>query len=171
MKCAILAALVEVVPQFVSSCVKALFENSATARRLRACAESWQKQCSEWKEKFRIAELEIQTLRGKLATAYAGIAVLIITVILCMIFPQMRLLIGSVGLAVVFGSQVLPMTSSLKKYVSQGLHLSTRLWQSASREISLVLGHLVQVVERIHRRIRDWRWKSVPVSRNFNTAP
>ena len=75
MKCAILAALVEVVPQFVSSCVKALLENSATARRLRACAESWQKQCSEWKEKFRIAELEIQTLRGKLATAYAGIAV------------------------------------------------------------------------------------------------
>jgi hypothetical protein len=154
MKCAILAALVEVVPQFVSSCINKLFDNRVTAHRLRACAESWQKQCSEWNEKFRIAELEIQTLRGKLATAYAGIAVLIITVI-----------------AVVFGSQVLPMTSSLKKYVSQGLHLSTRLWQSASREISLVLGHLVQVVERIHRRIRDWRWKSVPVSRSFNTAP
>lgn len=171
MKCSILAALAEIVPQFASSFVKALLENSAAARRLRAYAESWQKECSEWKEKFRIAELEIQTLQGKLTTANAAIAVLIVTVILCMIFPQTRFFIGPVGLAVVCGSQLLPRANRLVEYVSEGLRLGTKLGQSAIRETSLVLGHLVQFPERILRRIRDWKWKSVPVSRSFNAAP
>lgn len=155
--------------QIVLPCLELFRDIREMIRRTRA--EVWKKECLEWKEKFRTAELKIQTLQEKLATANAAIAVLVVTVILCMIFPQMRLLIGLVGLGVVFGSQLLPMTSSLEQYVSQGLRLSTRLWQSASRQIRPVLGHLVQFVERIRCRVRDWKWKSVPVSRSFNTAP
>jgi hypothetical protein len=164
MQC-LIAKLVEVGSQIVVSCIAAFRETSDKVRALSAS----QKECLEWREKYCAAEFRNQAQGKKLATAYAAIAV--VTVILCMIFPQMRLLIGLVGLGVVFGSQLLPMTSNLEQYVSQGLRLSTRLWQSASRQIRPVLGHPVQFVERIRRRVRDLKWKSVPVSSSFNTTP
>jgi hypothetical protein len=166
MQC-LIAKLVEVGSQIVVSCIAAFRDTSDKVHALSAS----QKECLEWREKYCAAEFRNQAQGKKLATAYAAIAVFVVTVILCMIFPQMRLLIGLVGLGVVFGSQLLPMTSNLEQYVSQGLRLSTRLWQSASRQIRPVLGHLAQFVERIRRRVRDLKWKSVPVSRSFNTTP
>lgn len=96
--------------------------------------EAAEKECLEWKERCLAAEFRNQTQGEKLATAYAAIAILVVTVILCMTFPQLRLLIGLLGLGVVFGSQVLPMTSRLEQYVSQDLRLGARLMQSASRQ-------------------------------------
>jgi hypothetical protein len=121
MQC-LIAKLVEVGSQIVVSCIAAFRETSDKVRALSAS----QKECLEWREKYCAAEFRNQAQGKKLATAYAAIAV--VTVILCMIFPQMRLLIGLVGLGVVFGSQLLPMTSNLVQYFSQGLRLSTRLW-------------------------------------------
>lgn len=170
MECFLKTAL-DLLAHIAAPCIKAFREGSEKVRGLEARAKIAEKECLKWKKLCLAAEFKNQTQGEKLGTAYAAIAILVITVILCMIFPQMRLLIGLVGLGIVFGSQLLPMTSDLEQYVSQGLRLCARIRQSASRQIRPVLGHLVQFVERIRRRVRDWKWKSVLDSRNFNTAP
>jgi hypothetical protein len=166
-----LKTVLDVLAHIAAPCIKAFREGGEKVRGLEARAKIAEKECLEWKERCLAAESRNQTQGKKLATAYTVIAVLILTVMLCMIFPQMRLLIGLVGLGVVFGSQLLPMTSNLEQYFSQGLPLSTTLWQSASLQIRPVLSHLVRFAERIRSRIRDWKWESVPASRSFNTAP
>src|SRR5258708_25242918 len=54
--------------------------------RLRSSAAASEKKCSELEEKYHAAEFEKQAQGKKLATAYAAIAVLVVTVVLCMIF-------------------------------------------------------------------------------------
>jgi hypothetical protein len=145
--------------------------NRDELERLRNANTASEKKCIEREEKYRAAEVKSQAQCEKLATAQAAIAVSVVTVILLMIFPQTRFLIGAVGLSFALGGLLLPEANRLGRYVGEGLRLSASLCQFTSREISSVLGHIVQFVERIYRRIRDWRSKSVPVSRSFNTAP
>lgn len=131
-------------------------------------------QCLEWKRKFHASELANRALRKDRALLTGALLVYMAYHPAGTPFFAGVLVLGMVhrntlvNLAAVLGSQLLPMTSSLKNYVSQVLRRGTRLWQSTSRQIRSALGHLVQFVERIHRRIHEW--KSVSVSKGFNTA-
>ena len=175
MECGIVAFGKLFLSEIVVPWVKSVWGNREAVRELRARVETMTEQCLEWKRKFLASELANRALRKDLAAAISGLALYMIYDPHGVPFWIGLVIIGFVlrdtlvDLAVVLGSQLLPMTSSFKKYVSQGLRLSETLYQSASRDIRLVLGHLVQLVERIHRRIRDWKWKAAPVSGSFST--
>jgi hypothetical protein len=161
------------VSEVLMPCVRLLWGTREAVRDLRARVETLTKQCLEWEWKYEASRKELGEVKV-FATAGlvpymiyhpSGMPFFFALVMLCMIHRSTL-----VDLAIVFGSQLLPITSSFKKYVTQRLRLSNKVRQSASRETRLVLGHLVQFVERIHRRIRNWQWKPINISRSFGTT-
>ena len=158
-----LAKLVEVVSHIVAPCITAFREGSKKVRALEARVETAEQKSLELERKNRGAEIRIQTLLKELAGAQAAIGVLAVTVILCMIFPQTRVLIGLVGLSFVCGSQLLPTTSSLGEYAS-------KLFQQASKVARQIPPALDRLIVQVRSGMREWRWKSVPVNRTFGTS-
>ena len=145
-------------------------KNNAEIERLLNANATLAEKCSELEEKNRESELKLQAFNEKLVTAHVALAVSVATGIVLVIFPQTRILIGSVGLALVCGIYLRALLTTLRRYVSQVLLLTARFWRSASRQIRPVFGHLVQFVKRTCRSIRNWKWKAAPVSGSFSTS-
>lgn len=157
--------------EIAAPCVKAFREGSKKVRDLEARVETAERKWSELEEKDRVSQSEIRSLRQELATERAGKHLVALAMVFLMFFYRVSPLLVGLMLGVLYSRLLLCLSGNLEQYVSQGLRLSASLWQSASREIRSVLGHLVRVVERIHRRIHDWKWKSVRASQSFKTAP
>jgi hypothetical protein len=158
----LLAKVVEVVSHIVAPCIAAFREGSKKVRALEARVETAEQKSLELEEKNRAAEIRIQVLLKELATAQAAIGVLAVTVMLSMIFPQTRVLIGLVGLSFVCGSQLLPTASNLGQYASKLLQQASKL----ARQIPPALDRLIV---QVRSGMREWRWKSVLVRRTLGS--
>jgi hypothetical protein len=169
MKC-LIASVLEMLSHIAAPCIMAFREGSEKMRALRSRAETAEKECLDWKEKYHAAEFRIQKLGEKLATAYAAIGILVIIVILCMIFPQTRVPIGLVGLSIVFGSQLLPMANKLGPYATNFFQHASRVSEYANDNIRQILPALDRLIKQSRNRMREWRWRSVPISRSFGTS-
>jgi len=137
--------------QIVLPCLELFRDIREMVRRTRA--EVWENECLEWKEKFRTAELEIQTLQEKLATAHAAMAVLAATVVRSMILPKrIAFPLDLLALGIVFGNPLLRLVSSL--------------WQDANNVKRQVPPAVERLVEQIRCEVRSWnlKWKSVTTS-------
>lgn len=158
-----LKVVLHVLSEIAAPCIKAFREGGKKVRGLEARAEATKKECLEWKERYLAAESRIQTLVQKLATAYAAIGVLAGTVMLGMIFPQARVLIGLVGLSIVFGGQLLPMANKLGSYAS-------KVSQYANNIIRQIPQTLHRCITQLRSRMPDWKWKSVPIFRSVGMS-
>jgi hypothetical protein len=140
-------------------CVKIFADNTEIQRQLRADIEILKKERDEWKAKC-LAE------RERLATQWLAIAVLVATVFFCVIFPNMRLVVGVGGVCFALGGLLLPEAKHLGQYTSKALRLTASLWHSESHKMRVVV---LRRIQQLRGRIRDWKWKSIPVSRIFST--
>ena len=112
------------------------------------------------------AETRLQVEQKKSATQWLAIAVLVATVFLCVVFPNMRLVVGVGGVCFALGGLLLPEAKHLGQYTSKALRLTASLWHSESQKMRVVV---VRRIQQLRGRIRDWKWKSIPVSRIFST--
>jgi hypothetical protein len=163
--------ILHLLAEIAAPCVKAFREGSEKARNLEARVEIAERKWSELEQKDRVSQSEIRSLREELATERAGKHLAAAVLVFLMFFYRVSPLLVGLTLGVLYSSLLLRLSGNLEEYVSQGLRLSARAWQSASREMSLVLGHLMDLVERIRRRTREWKLKSVPASQSYKTAP
>jgi len=137
------------------SFIAALGENCKTAQALRAT----ERERDEWKTKY-LAE------QKKSATQWLAIVVLVATVFLCVVFPNLRLVVGVGGVCFALGGLLLPEAKHIGQYTSKALRLTASLWHSESQKMRVVVPRRIQ---QLRGRIRDWKWKSIPVSRIFST--
>jgi hypothetical protein len=159
-----LKTILDVLAHIAAPCIKAFREGGEKIRGLEVRATIAEKECQEWKERCLATESRLQAEQEKSARLWAVIVVLFATVFFFVVFPSKTVIVGAVGLSFALGGLLLPEANRVAQYASQGLRLSAALWQSASRQIRPVLGHLVQFAEQIRRSVRDWKWKAVPVS-------
>jgi hypothetical protein len=159
----LLAKVIEVGSHIVAPCITAFREGSKKVLALEARVETAEQKSLELERKNRTAEIRIQILLKELATAQAAIGVLAVTVILCMVFPQTRVLIGLVGLSFICGSQLLPTTGSLGQYAS-------KLFLQASKVARQISPTLDRLIVQVRSGMREWEWKSVPVRGTFGPS-
>jgi hypothetical protein len=158
-----LKIVLQVLSEIAAPCVKAFREGSKKVRELESSVKTVKKECLEWKEKYRAGEIRIQSLLKELATARWVIAVLVAALLWSMIFPGTRVLAGVLGIGVVLGSQLLPMANRLAQYASN-------LLKHASKVAQQIPPALNRCIAQVRSWMPDWRWKSVPISRNFRTS-
>ena len=170
MACGIVTFVKPLISEVLMPWVRSVWANAKTIRELSARLEALTEQCLEWKRKYEESRKELGEVK---LFATVGLVPYMIDHPSGMPFYSALAMLGMihrstlVDLAVVLGSQLFPIITSFKKYVSQGLRLRTRLSQSTSRQIRPLLGHLSQFTKRIHRTIRDWQWKPIKVSPSF----
>jgi hypothetical protein len=109
-----------------------------------------------WKQKYDASESEKQAVRKELAavkTLMTG------ALLFYMVYHPIEapFFAGLVILGMVHRSTLLHLADSVNQYAD-----------NAARQIPPAMRHLV---ERIRTGMREWKWKSVPVSRSFNTTP
>jgi hypothetical protein len=167
MQCAIVAALVEVVPQFVSSCVKALFENSATARGLKARAEIAEKKRLELEQKNRVYESEIRSLRQQVATERAGKHFAVVVLVLVMLFYHVSPFLGGLVLGIFYASMLLRLSTSVGQWAGNFIRQVPQALVRLFHQIRRATPH---PIEQIRSRIRNWKWKAASVSGTFSTS-
>lgn len=158
-----LKIVLQVLSEIAAPCVKAFREGGKKVRGLEASVETAKKECLEWKEKYRAAEIRIQSSLQELATARRVIAVLVAALLCSTIFPGTRVLAGLLGIGVVVGSHLLPVADKLRPYASN-------LLQQANKIIRQMAPALSRCIALVRTRMPDWRWKSVPVFRSFGPS-
>jgi hypothetical protein len=155
------------------SFIAGLREHSQTARAHRAC----ERQRDEWKSKYLAEKLKNQIHAQQIVKLWAVIAVLVVTVIPCMIFPQERFLFGCIGLSFVLGGLLLPVAHRLGQYACEVMRHTARGWQFLTQKMRVaalqIRDVLSQRTERIGRDIQSWsmKWKAVLASRIFRPTP
>jgi len=142
----------------------ALGENSKTARALRAS----ERERDEWKTKYLAAKARLQAEQKKSASLCAVIVVLFATVLSCAVFPNRTVLVGAIGVSFALGGLLLPEANRVAEYAKQRLRRTASLWQSTSQKMR---AEVLRCTQQMRSRIRDWKWKSIPVARIFSTTP
>jgi hypothetical protein len=167
MECAIaIATFIKLISDIFAPCVKMFADNSEAKRQLRVDVETWKKAYQELKSKYVATELRLRAKEEKSATQWGAIVVLVATVFLCVVFPNMRLVVGVGGVCFALGGLLLPEAKHLGQYTSEALRLTASLWHSESQKMRVVV---LRRIQQLRGRIRDWKWKSIPVSRIFST--
>jgi hypothetical protein len=161
-----IATFTKLISDIFAPCVKMFADNSEAKRQLRVDVETWKKAYQELKSKYVATELRLRAKEEKSATQWLAIAVLVATVFLCVVFPNMRLVVGVGGVCFALGGLLLPEAKHFAQYTSEALRLTVSLWQSESRKMRAVV---LRCAQQMRSRIRDWKWKSIPVSRIFST--
>jgi hypothetical protein len=146
------------------SFIAALGENSKTARALRAS----ERERDEWKTKYLAAKARLQAEQEKSAALWAVIVVLFATVLSCAVFPNRTVLVGMIGLSFALGGLLLPEANRVVEYAKQGLRRTAGVWQAARQKAHEVV---LRRTQQMRSRIRDWKWKSIPVARISSTTP
>jgi hypothetical protein len=163
-----IATLIKVISDIVVPYVKISADNSQTQSQLRVDVETWKKAYQELNSKYVAIQLKLRAKEEKSDTQSAAIVVLVATVLLCVIFPNMRLVVGVGGVCFALGGLLLPEAKRLGQYSGEALGLAASLWQSESRKMRAVV---LRCAQQMRSRIRDWKWESIPVSRIFRTTP
>lgn len=137
----------------VVPCLELFRDICQTVRRTRAAV--WKKECLEWKEKFRSAELRIQTLQEKLATAQAGKALMAAAAVWSVILPKpIAFPLDLLALGTAFSDELLTLVTSLRESASK----VTRRMRP------------VRLIKQIRSGMLDWKWKAAPISGTFSTS-
>ena len=167
MECAIaIATFIKLISDIFVPCVKMFADNSEAKRQLRVDVETWKKAYQELKAKYVATRLRLRAKEEKSATQRLAIAVLVATVFLCVVFPNMGLVVGVGGVCFALGGLLLPEAKHVGQYTSKALRLTASLWHSESQKMRVVV---LRRIQQLRGRIRDWKWKSIPVSQIFST--
>jgi hypothetical protein len=163
-----IATLIKVISDIAVPYVKISADNSQTQRQLRVDVETWTKAYQELNSKYVATELRLRAKEEKSSTQSAAIVVLVATVFLSVKLPNMRVVLGVGGVCFALGGLLLPEAKRLRQYSSEALRLTASLWQSESRKMRAVV---LRYAEKFRSRIRDWKWKFIPLAKIFGTTP
>ena len=159
-----IATVIKVISEIVVPCAKQFAGNGKTERRLHAV----QQELEELNAKHHATLLKLHLTERKVSTLSGVIVVLFPTAFFCVVFPDWARLVGAIGVSFVLGGLLLPEVHRLRQHASEGLRRTASLWRSENEKMrAAVLRHTGQ----LRGRIRDWKWKSIPVARIFRTTP
>jgi hypothetical protein len=131
--------------------------------RLRTSVADTEKRYLEVEGKLQASMAESRIAGEQLATARAGRAYLTLGLVFYMFTHPSgsAFLVGLILLGAAHGNHLRRLVENLGPYVSQRI----------PQAIAYLVRLLECLIKEIRSGMRDWRWKSVLTSRNFNAAP